>query len=537
MPRGGSSTSSSKDQVTAAMPCSSETRHPVPKTTGAPHHCSVLGCPSGNSPVGLWLFSLPCKDTEAALRAAWLEHLHLAPYQSHSPRICFRHFTEEDFVKHRQRIVGLRRTAVPVGTGYRRGGNHLVTCRASSSGSGARFPETTPGVGARWRQGTTSEHDSLRDDVVGFRGNPRVQAPIACGPLKHAYGRLGGVLDEMAHAEALAFDAGAAAGSSSTTPSTGIVAVADAALEADSSAAVSKCVHKTSFGHSEKTHRACAGSVPSAGVSRPTSSAGHPVSAVGATKSSAMQHCRGTQANSLACSGGSYHDLGAQQGSLYDPYSAWTGLDSALDAYTHLPLSSDGSVLPSVKCMLDGYSVVASASSGSHFHEPTDALVEIACSAGPTVQMLNPVVSRAGASCGVASHTGAGEVSQSYKKVQPGTTAGSGCVEGVAKNLPEFACAAVADSCFDTAEPVVAEKGRLFDPSMGKYVIEKETISDEDGHGASAIHYRVTWVFNDSAAKGDTGCKSAQSKAPSGKPSSTRNAPASNFSGRRRKTS
>lgn len=498
MSRGGTSTSSSKNQVTAAVPWSSETRHPVPKTTGAPHHCSVPGCPSGNSPVGLWLFSLPCKDTEAALRAAWLERLHLAPYQSHSPHVCFRHFTEEDFVRHRQRIVGLRKTAVPVGTGSRRGGNHSVTCGASRSG--ARFPETAPGVGARRCQGTTLERDSLRDHVVGFRGNPRVQALTACGPLKHAHGRLGGVLEEAADAEARAFDGGAAAGSTSTPPGTGVVAVSESGNATLEAAAVSKCVHKSSF--SEKT-RTRAGTVPSAGVSRPTSSAGLPVSAMGTTKASAIQYCRGTQANSLAWSGGSYQDFGAQQGSLYDPCYTWTGLYDALDACTCLPPSSD--VLPSIEGMLHEHSVVASASSGSHFHEPSVARDEIDCSVGPTVQMLNPVVSRAGASCGVTSHAGAGEVSQSYKG-QPGTTVGSGSVEGVPKNLPECACAAVADNCLDIAEPVVAEKARLFDPSMGKYVIEKETISDEDGHGASAVHYRVTWVFNDSAAKDGTGC-------------------------------
>ncbi|XP_077560638.1 uncharacterized protein LOC144175435 [Haemaphysalis longicornis] len=171
MSHSDSSTGFSKDQTTAAVAYVSEIRHPMPKMKGTPHQCSVLGCPSGNSPVGLWLFSLPCEDAEPALRATWLERLHLTTDQPHSPRVCFRHFAEQDFVRQKQRIVGLKRMAVPVNTGSQLGGNHRAACGTNSAVSGAHGPETTAlGVGALQCQGAVPNCVSPRGHAVGPRG-------------------------------------------------------------------------------------------------------------------------------------------------------------------------------------------------------------------------------------------------------------------------------------------------------------------------------------------------------------------------------
>lgn len=498
----------------------------MPKMQGTAHQCSVLGCPLGNSPVGLWLFSLPCKDAEPALHTAWLERLRLTADQSHSPRICSRHFAEQDFVRHHQRIVGLKRTAVPTNTGCCLGGNHLVTCRASSSSSGAHSPERTAlGVGALQHQGAASECKSLRDHEVCLRGKPRVQAPTAYGPLrsKDAPGSLGSLLEEGADADALTFGGSAV---SFTRPSIGSFAVeekGDSALQAAPLGAPSEFVLNASFGcfNSSGAHT---DTVPSGDTSLLTSNAGLPVSAVGAAKSSAVQHQRGAELNSLVCRDGGHCGFSAQPSSLYGSFSALTGLAGASDACAHLPQPSDNTVLLNTEWKPDGISEVVSASSGNDFCEPADVRAEVDCSVDSNVHTLNPAVLRSRNSCGGTSR--AEKVLLIYTEGQPRTSVGSKSVGGVVQSLPEGDCAA--DSCSDTVEPVVAEEATVFDPSMGTYIVEKETMSDEDGHGASAIQFRVSWAPNDDTAK---------KASSSGQPSSTRNGPASNYSGRRRKTS
>lgn len=545
MSRSDTSASFLKDQVTAAVACVSETRHPMPKMKGTPYQCSVLGCPSANSPVGLWLFSLPCKDTEPALRATWLERLPLTADQPHSPRVCFRHFAEQDFVQQRQCIVGLKRMAVPVKTGSQLGSNHRAACGMNSAASGAERPETTAlGVGTLRRQGTAPNCVSLRGHAVGPRGNPRVQAHTVYRPLqsKLVDSRLGGLLEENANADALAFD-GRAAAMGTSAPSTRIFAEAEkgnAVLRADSLGALSKCVRDAGFGHSSETSTAHAGTVPSGVVNLPTSHAGLPASAVGAGKSSAAQHQRGTQLSSSACSGGSYCNFGAPPSSLFDPFAAWTGLAGALNAYAHLLPSSGGSVLPGTEGTLDGNSAVVSASSGRDFYQPTDPGVKIDCSVDSTVLLLNPAVPHSTVSSGMTSC--AGKVPQVCKEGQPRASVGSGSVEGVAESPLEGGCAdpdsCTADSGCEAVEPVVAEEATLFDPSMGTYVIEKETLSDEDCHGTSAIRFRISWAPSSDAVENGASCKSARPKAPSsGKPSSSGDGPASDFCRSRRKTS
>lgn len=541
MSRSDASASVLKDQVTAAVACVSETRHPMPKMKGTPHQCNVLGCPSGNSRVGLWLFSLPCKDAEPALRATWLERLHLTTDQPHSPRVCFRHFAEQDFVRQKQRIVGLKRMAVPLNTGSQLGGNHQAACGMNS----AHRPATTAlGVGAVRCQGTAPNCVSVRGPAVGPRGNPRVQAQTVYRPLRSKLvdGRLGGLLEENATADALAFDGGAAA-VGTTAPSTHIFAMAEkgnAAPRPGSLGALSECARDTGFGHSRNTSTARADTIPSGVMNLPTSRAGLPASAVGAHKSSAVQHQRGAQLNSLACSGGGYRDFDVPPSSLFDPFAAWTDLAGALNAYAHLPPSSGGSVLPSTEGTFDGNSTVVSASSGSDFYQPTDACAEIDCSVDSTVQPLNPAVPYGTASCGMTSR--AGNVPHMHKEGQPRTSVGSKSAEGVAESPLEGDCPDT-DSCpavsdFDAVEPVFAEEATLFDPSMGTYVIEKETLSDEDGHGTSAIRFRVSWAPYSDAVENGASCKGARPKAPSsGKPSSTGNGPASESCRSRRKTS
>ncbi|KAL1416715.1 hypothetical protein MTO96_027611 [Rhipicephalus appendiculatus] len=74
-------------------------RVPHVKSEGSFYKCCVWGCrASGSEPfTGIWLFSLPADE---ALRSTWCENLPVDPEINRplSPRVCFQHFYEEDFV-------------------------------------------------------------------------------------------------------------------------------------------------------------------------------------------------------------------------------------------------------------------------------------------------------------------------------------------------------------------------------------------------------------------------------------------------------
>lgn len=62
---------------------------------------------------GLWLYPLP-EDKE--LREAWtreIKPIDLEANRPRSPRICFRHFDSSSFVRRQQRLMGLKKGAVP----------------------------------------------------------------------------------------------------------------------------------------------------------------------------------------------------------------------------------------------------------------------------------------------------------------------------------------------------------------------------------------------------------------------------------------
>lgn len=84
-------------------------------TSGDRYICCVTGCSSGtlSNIDGLWLYPLP-EDKE--LREAWnreIKPIDLEANRPRSPRICFRHFDSSSFVRRQQRLMGLKKGAVP----------------------------------------------------------------------------------------------------------------------------------------------------------------------------------------------------------------------------------------------------------------------------------------------------------------------------------------------------------------------------------------------------------------------------------------
>lgn len=79
------------------------------------YYCCVRGCKSRDmtNKDGLWLFAMP-NDPE--LRRIWEERLPINPERNRpkSPRVCFRHFDRDDYVRRQQRLAGLRQGALPV---------------------------------------------------------------------------------------------------------------------------------------------------------------------------------------------------------------------------------------------------------------------------------------------------------------------------------------------------------------------------------------------------------------------------------------
>ncbi|XP_037523697.1 uncharacterized protein LOC119400865 [Rhipicephalus sanguineus] len=90
-------------------------RVPQVKGEGSFYKCCVWGCrAAGPEPfTGIWLFSLPADE---ALRSTWCENLPVDPEINRplSPRVCFQHFDEEDFVVVRGRPRGIAEDAVPM---------------------------------------------------------------------------------------------------------------------------------------------------------------------------------------------------------------------------------------------------------------------------------------------------------------------------------------------------------------------------------------------------------------------------------------
>lgn len=79
------------------------------------YYCCVRGCKSRDTTDkdGLWLFALP-EDPE--LRRVWDERLPINHERNRpqSPRVCFRHFDKDDYVRRQQRLAGLRQGALPL---------------------------------------------------------------------------------------------------------------------------------------------------------------------------------------------------------------------------------------------------------------------------------------------------------------------------------------------------------------------------------------------------------------------------------------
>ncbi|KAH8036441.1 hypothetical protein HPB51_000543 [Rhipicephalus microplus] len=84
------------------------------KGPGSLYKCCVSGCrASGREPfTGIWLFSLPADE---ALESSWREKLPIDPEISRprSPRVCFQHFRDKDFVVFKGRPRGVAEEAVP----------------------------------------------------------------------------------------------------------------------------------------------------------------------------------------------------------------------------------------------------------------------------------------------------------------------------------------------------------------------------------------------------------------------------------------
>lgn len=87
----------------------------TPTTPGEKYICCVTGCSSGSlsNVDGLWLYPLP-EDKE--LLETWnreVKPIDLDANRPRSPRICFRHFDTTSFVRRQQRLLGLKKGAVP----------------------------------------------------------------------------------------------------------------------------------------------------------------------------------------------------------------------------------------------------------------------------------------------------------------------------------------------------------------------------------------------------------------------------------------
>lgn len=89
-------------------------RVPQIKRDGSSYKCCVRGCRAGGPEpfTGIWLFALPADED---LRSAWYERVPVVPEVNRplSPRVCFQHFDEEDFVVVKDRPRGLTEDAVP----------------------------------------------------------------------------------------------------------------------------------------------------------------------------------------------------------------------------------------------------------------------------------------------------------------------------------------------------------------------------------------------------------------------------------------
>ncbi|XP_077531509.1 uncharacterized protein LOC144143572 isoform X2 [Haemaphysalis longicornis] len=88
-----------------------------PRQSQSPHdyYCCVRGCKSRDTTDkdGLWLFALP-EDPE--LHRVWDERLPINHERNRpqSPRVCFRHFDKDDYVRRQRRVAGLRQGALPL---------------------------------------------------------------------------------------------------------------------------------------------------------------------------------------------------------------------------------------------------------------------------------------------------------------------------------------------------------------------------------------------------------------------------------------
>lgn len=127
----------------------------VMTTSGSTAGCSVPGCPSNeyNTTGGLWLFALPCQQTESSLRAAWMERvpIDLEANGPHGPYVCFRHFASKDLVYRGRFPIGIRRDAmpsVPVATKSKVQLNYLLPkpCRNTSAALGVASMEKAGAV-------------------------------------------------------------------------------------------------------------------------------------------------------------------------------------------------------------------------------------------------------------------------------------------------------------------------------------------------------------------------------------------------------
>uniref|UniRef100_G3MM21 THAP-type domain-containing protein n=1 Tax=Amblyomma maculatum TaxID=34609 RepID=G3MM21_AMBMU len=81
------------------------------------YYCCVEGCSSGDTSdkQGLWLFAMPENEQHMS---AWDERLPINYERNRprSPRICYRHFEKAQFVRRQQRLIGLKRDALPIKT-------------------------------------------------------------------------------------------------------------------------------------------------------------------------------------------------------------------------------------------------------------------------------------------------------------------------------------------------------------------------------------------------------------------------------------
>lgn len=101
----------SQDKVPVIVPTVS-----IRQTPGEhDYYCCVRNCMSRDitNRDGLWLFALP--DDPELLRI-WNERLPIDHERNRprSPRVCFRHFEKDDYVRRQQRLTGLRQGALPV---------------------------------------------------------------------------------------------------------------------------------------------------------------------------------------------------------------------------------------------------------------------------------------------------------------------------------------------------------------------------------------------------------------------------------------